>query len=113
MITMNSVHLACTFAMLAGLADVGANLAATASQGFAKRGWGLLSILLVLIAFGLLSQAIQGMDLAIAYAVLGTTGILGTALCERVFFGQRLKPIGWLGLACVLGAMMLLQSAGH
>lgn len=110
---MSSVHLAFAFAMLAGLADVGANLAATASQGFAKRGWGLLSILLVFIAFGLLGQAIRGLDLAIAYAVLGTTGILGTALCERVFFGQRLKLIGWLGLVCILCAMMLLQSAGH
>ena len=110
---MSTIQIAFAMAMLAGVADVGANLAATASDGFAKRSWGLLSIFLVLLAFGLLGQAIQGIDLAIAYAILGTTGILGTALCERVLYGQRIQPIGWLGLACVLTAMMLLQSSGH
>ena len=110
---MNSTHVAFILAALAGVADVGANLAATASDGFAKRTWGLLSIFLVLLAFGLLGQAIQGIDLAIAYAILGTTGILGTVLCERWLYGQRIKPIAWLGLACVLCAMILLQSTGH
>lgn len=108
---MSSIQIAFAYALLAGLADVGANLAATASQGFTKRNWGLLSILLVLLTFGFLGQANQGISLAVAYATLGTTGILGTALCERMFYGQRMKPIAWLGIACVLCAMMLLQTA--
>lgn len=101
------------FAFLAGVADVGANLAATASQGFAKRSWGCLSIALVMLAFGFLGLAIEGINLPIAYATLGTTGILGTALCERLIYGQRFRPIAWLGMVCVLSAMILLQSAEH
>ena len=99
------------YAVVAGLLDVGANLASTKSEGFSKRGWGLLSILLVLVAFGFLAEATKGIDLAIAYTVLGTTGIFGTAICGRFFFGKRLKPIAWLGFAFVLAAMVVLHSS--
>ncbi len=108
---MYAVQFAFALAVLAGVADIGANLAANASNGFRKRSWGWLSILLVLVTFALLGQAVQSLDLAIAYAVLGATGIFGTALCERILYGQRLKPIAWLGLVCVLCAMILLQSS--
>ena len=110
---MHPVVSAFGFAVLAGLADVGANLAANASNGFKRRSQGLISIALVFLAFALLGQAIQGIDLAIAYAVLGATGIFGTAISGRILYGQRLKPIAWLGLACILTAMILLQSSGH
>ncbi len=101
-----------TYAILAGILDVGANLASTKSKGFAKRGWGLLSILLVLAAFGCLSEAVKYIDLAVAYAILGATGIFGTAFCSRVLFGSRIKPIGWCGLFLVFGAVVVLHSTG-
>ena len=103
--------LAFAYAVLAGMLDIGANLASTKSEGFSKRNWGLLSILLVLAAFGFLAEAVKDIDLAVAYAILGATGIFGTAICGRVLFGNRMKPIGWLGLFMVLGAVMVLQSA--
>lgn len=100
-----------TFAVMAGILDVAANLASTKSNGFARRGWGMLSILLVLTAFALLAEAVKGMELAIAYAVLGATGIFGTAICGRLFLGQKLKPIGWVGLSLVFGAVLVLHTA--
>lgn len=108
MIASNSYFL---FAVLAGLLDVAANLASTKSNGFARRGWGVLSILLVLAAFAFLAEAVKGMELAIAYAILGATGIFGTAISARILFGQRLKPIGWFGLALVFGAVVVLHTA--
>ncbi len=42
--------IAFAYAVLAGILDVGANLASTKSNGFSKKGWGVLSILLVLAA---------------------------------------------------------------
>ncbi|MCA1440281.1 ligand-binding protein SH3 [Ensifer sp. IC4062] len=99
------------FAVMAGVLDVAANLASTKSNGFSRRGWGVLSIVLVLAAFALLAEAVKGMELAIAYAVLGATGIFGTAICGRLFFGQKLKPVGWLGLSLVFGAVLVLHTA--
>lgn len=98
-------------AVTAGLLDMAANLASAKSDGFARRGWGVLSIVLVLAAFAFLAEAVKGMELAIAYAVLGATGIFGTAICGRLLFGHRLKPVGWLGLALVFGAMVVLHTA--
>ena len=101
------------YAFLAGLLDIGANLASTLSKGFTKPAWGLLSILLVLCAFGFLAEATKVIDLPIAYAILGATGIFGTAICGRIFFGNRLKRISWYGFAVVFGAVVVLQGAGH
>ncbi|MFC0808358.1 SMR family transporter [Ensifer sp. P24N7] len=108
---MSASGLSFAFAVVAGVLDVAANLASTKSNGFARRGWGTLSIVLVLAAFALLAEAIKDMDLAIAYAILGATGIFGTAICGRLFFGQRLKPIGWLGLSLIFGAVLVLHTA--
>ncbi|MCG5485551.1 SMR family transporter [Sinorhizobium meliloti] len=108
---MSASGLSFAFAVAAGVLDVAANLASTKSNGFARRGWGALSIVLVLAAFALLAEAIKDMDLAIAYAILGATGIFGTAICGRLFFGQRLKPIGWLGLSLIFGAVLVLHTA--
>ena len=89
--------------------DVAANLASTKSEGFTKRGWGLLSIVLVLAAFAMLAEAFKSIDLAVAYATLGATGIFGTAICGRILFGHRLRPIGWLGLAVIFAAVVVLH----
>jgi spermidine export protein MdtI len=108
---MSASGLSFAFAVAAGVLDVAANLASTKSNGFARRGWGALSIVLVLAAFALLAEAIKDMDLAIAYAILGATGIFGTTICGRLFFGQRLKPIGWLGLSLIFSAVLVLHTA--
>lgn len=99
------------FAIVAGLLDVAANLASTKSKGFAHKGWGVFSIVLVLAAFACLVEAVKGMELAIAYAVLGATGIFGTAICGRLLFRQRLKPVGWLGLCLVFGSVLVLHTS--
>ena len=99
------------YAFVAGVLDVAANLASTKSNGFANRAWGLLSIVLVLGAFGFLAEATKAIDLPIAYAILGATGIFGTAICGRVFFGNRLKWISWFGFAMILGAVIVLQDS--
>jgi spermidine export protein MdtI len=64
----------------------------------------------VWIAFALLGQAVKTMDLATAYAMWGAIGVIGTALCGRVLFGNRLRPIGWVGIALVTGAVVVLSS---
>ncbi|KQR67806.1 ligand-binding protein SH3 [Rhizobium sp. Leaf384] len=105
------VEMPFVLAVLAGLFDVAANLASSRSEGFSRKGWGILSIVLVLIAFAFLAQAVHGMDLAVAYGILGATGIFGTAISARLLFGQKLKPIGWVGLALVFGAVVVLHTA--
>lgn len=91
--------------------DVAANLLLNLSDGFRRRGWGVLAILLVLGAFTLLAQAVKHMDLAIAYATWGALGILGTALGGRWWFGQRLNVLGWSGILVVIIAVIVIKTA--
>lgn len=97
----------------AALIDIGANMAINRSMGFRYKGWGFLGIMLVLGAFTLLSEAVSGgqIDLAVAYATWGAIGIVGTALGGLLFFGERLKPIGWAGMMVMALAVVMLTTA--
>ncbi|BBT93980.1 multidrug transporter [Aeromonas veronii] len=97
----------------AALIDIGANMAINRSKGFRYKGWGFLGIMLVLGAFTLLSEAVSGgqIDLAVAYATWGAIGIVGTALGGLLFFGERLKPIGWAGMMVMVLAVVMLTTA--
>ncbi|WP_429187162.1 SMR family transporter [Aeromonas veronii] len=97
----------------AALIDIGANMAINRSKGFRYKGWGFLGIMLVLGAFILLSEAVSGgqIDLAVAYATWGAIGIVGTALGGLLFFGERLKPIGWAGMMVMALAVVMLTTA--
>ncbi|ASI22284.1 TPA: ligand-binding protein SH3 [Aeromonas salmonicida] len=97
----------------AALLDIGANMAINRSVGFRHKDWGFFGILLVLCAFTLLSKAVGTgkIDLAVAYATWGAIGILGTALGGLLLFGERLKPIGWVGIVVMAVAVALLTTA--
>ncbi|AXQ16124.1 ligand-binding protein SH3 [Shewanella algae] len=99
------------YVVLAALIDIAANMALTRSNGFKRKLWGALAILLVLSAFTLLAQAVKEIDLAIAYASWGAIGILGTAIGGALLFKQRLKPIGWIGIAVVIAAVITMKTA--
>ncbi|PZT47541.1 ligand-binding protein SH3 [Helicobacter valdiviensis] len=99
------------YVILAALLDIVANLALNKSNGFRNYKWGILSILLVWLAFYLLTLSLEGMKLAVAYTLWGSIGILGTTLGGYYFFNQRLKPIGWVGIFVVILAVITLKSA--
>ncbi|WP_047243824.1 SMR family transporter [Chromobacterium subtsugae] len=105
---MKTIYL--LFVLASALIEVGANLMLEKSDGFRRKAWGFGAITLVWLAFALLGQAVKGMDLAIAYALWGAIGILGTALGARVLYKQKLKPIGWAGIAIVSAAVVTLSS---
>ncbi|EOZ3523686.1 SMR family transporter [Campylobacter upsaliensis] len=99
------------YVVLAALLDIVANLALNKSNGFRNLKWGLLSILLVWLAFYILALSLEGMKLAIAYTLWGSIGILGTTLGGWYFFKQKLKPIGWVGIFIIIIAVITLKTA--
>jgi spermidine export protein MdtI len=99
------------FVLASAIIEVGANLMLEKSDGFRRRSWGIGAIVLVWLAFGLLGQAVKGMDLAVAYAMWGSIGILGSAIGARLLYQQRLKPIGWAGIGIVAAAVVTLTTA--
>lgn len=95
--------------ILAAALDVSANLLLARSDGFRRRLCGVLALALVGGAFVLLSFAVHGMDLAVAYAMWGGFGILGTSLGGWALFGQRLRPSAWAGMVLLAGGITALH----
>ncbi len=104
--------LAAVLLAVAAALDVGANVLLKHSDGFRRPLPGLLGLALVLGAFGLLGLALQAVSLSVAYAVWGGLGIVGTALLSRRLEGAELSPTAWLGLALILGSVVLLHASG-
>jgi len=96
---------------LAIVLEVLANLLLKYSDGLRRKGLGFASILCVLAAFTALAQAVQDIELSLAYAIWGGFGILATVAMGWALFGQRLAGRGWLGLVLLLVGMSLLKMA--
>lgn len=96
--------------LAAGL-DIGANLLLQKSDGFRHKRFGIPALLMVCIAFGLLAQVTQYIDLTVAYISWGAVAILGTVISARYLFNQRLNRIGWLGIAMILVSIVLINFA--
>lgn len=99
------------FLVVAVVLDVIANVALKFSEGFRRKGFGILALLFIMLAFACLAQALQDIDLSVAYALWGSAGLCLTALSDRFLFGQQLTIIGWLGLICTMWGVTLLHSA--
>ena len=97
--------------MAAAALDVLANLLLAKSQGFARRGLGVAALALVGLAFFCLSLAVRHMDLAVAYAMWGSFGILGTSLGGWLFFRQRVRGAAWAGMALLVAGVALLHTS--
>ena len=105
-----TLHLILSAGLVAAAAalDVAANLMLARSDGFKKRLIGIAALALVGLAFYCLSLAVQYMDLAVAYSMWGSLGILGTSLCGWLFLRQRLKPCAFAGMGLLIIGMILL-----
>ena len=94
---------------LAVLLEVAANIFIKQSAGWRRKTWGLLGIGCVLASFTALSQAVQGIDLSVAYALWGGAGIVLTTAAGWVFFKQALARRGCAGIVLIVVGVLLLK----
>ncbi|SFT62745.1 spermidine export protein MdtI [Kosakonia arachidis] len=91
--------------------EITANIFLKFSDGFRRKLYGSGSLLAVLAAFSALSQAVEGIDLSVAYAVWGGFGIVATLVAGWILFGQSLNRKGWFGLLLLIMGMLLIKLA--
>ena len=91
--------------------EIVANVFLKFSDGFRRKFYGILSLAAVLAAFSALSQAVNGIDLSVAYALWGGFGIAATLAAGWVLFGQRLNNKGWVGVVLLLIGMIMIKLA--
>lgn len=97
------------YLLLAVATDVIANIFLKKSNGFHNKKYGFASLALIGAAFLFLAQALVTLDLSIAYAVWGALGILLTTCVDKAFFGLRIKPLGFAGIATMISGIVLLK----
>ena len=97
--------------LLAAGLDIAANMMLARSQGFRRRVIGLLALALVGLAFYCLSLAVCHMDLAVAYAMWGGFGVLGTSLGGWILLRQKLRGSAFAGIVVLICGMVLLHSS--
>lgn len=95
--------------LLAVALEIGGTYLLKLSDGMTRRSMGAGGIVLVMGAFAALAKAIEGMDLSVAYAVWGGAGLVITAIIGALVFGQRIRPVGWLGILLVVGGVVSLK----
>jgi spermidine export protein MdtI len=95
--------------LLAVALEIGGTFLLKLSEGMTRRASGASGVVLVMGAFAALAQAIEGMDLSVAYAVWGGAGLVITAVIGALVFGQRIRPAGWLGILLVIGGVVALK----
>lgn len=103
-------NLSTLLVLLAASLDIAANMLLAASRGFRRLYFGYGALLLIGIAFYCLSLAVRKMDLAVAYALWGSFGILGTSLGGWLFFKQKLNFYAFLGIAIQITGIFLLYA---
>lgn len=95
--------------LLAVALEIGGTYLLKLSDGMTRRSMGAGGIVLVMGAFAALAQAINGMDLSVAYAVWGGAGLVITAIIGALVFGQHIRPVGWLGILLVICGVLALK----
>lgn len=91
------------------ISDIAANVLLKASDNLRHKRYAVPAIALAIGAFFCLMQAINQLDLSIAYALWGGIGLLATTFFDMAFFKARLGRLSWLGLFLIcLGVGILL-----
>lgn len=95
--------------MLAAVLDIFANLCVAASRGFRRIWYAIAAYILVGSAFYSLSLAVKTMDLAVAYAMWGVFGLMGTVLGGWIMFRQIPGFVAWIGMGVMIIGIILLH----
>ncbi|SPH17951.1 Multidrug transporter EmrE [Defluviimonas aquaemixtae] len=80
-----------------------------ASQQFTRLGPSILVVIAYGVAFFLLGLALKYIPVGIAYAIWSGLGIVLIALIGFAVFGQRLDLPALLGLALILGGILIIH----
>jgi quaternary ammonium compound-resistance protein SugE len=96
---------------IAGLMETGWALGLKYSEGFTKAVPSVITIVLALGSFYLLSLAMKSLPVGTAYAVWVGIGAVGTAIAAVFLFGEPVNVMRVLGVLLILAGIAALKFA--
>jgi small multidrug resistance pump len=104
------------YVLLAGaiVAEVLGTTAMKASDGFSKLWPSVWTAVAYLVSFALLAQTLKSMAVGTAYAIWSAFGTALVVAIGVVFFGESTSVVRMLGIALIIGGVVLLNlSSAH
>lgn len=96
---------------IAGLMETGWALGLKYSEGFTKLAPSVVTIVLALGSFYLLSVAMKSLPVGTAYAVWVGIGAIGTAVAAVFLFQEPVNLMRVVGVLLILGGIVALKFA--
>ncbi|WP_439881453.1 DMT family transporter [Pontibacter sp. MBLB2868] len=93
------MNTAWVYLILAGLCEIGWAFGLKYSEGFTKPGVSVVTVVVMILSFVLLSQAMKQLPLGTAYGIWTGIGAAGTAILGIVFLDE---PRDLIRIICLL-----------
>ncbi len=93
------MNIAWVYLILAGICEIGWAFGLKYSEGFTKIGVSILTVIVMILSFVLLSQAMKHLPLGTAYGIWTGIGAAGTAILGIVFLNE---PRDLVRILCIL-----------
>ncbi|MEH3106570.1 MAG: quaternary ammonium compound efflux SMR transporter SugE [Sphingomonas fennica] len=97
--------------VVAGVFEIVWASAMKQSQGFTRLGPSVVTVMAMLVSFGLLSFAMRTLPLGTAYAVWTGIGAVGAFAAGILFLGEAASPLRLLAAALILAGIALMKLA--
>lgn len=93
------MNMAWVYLLLAGICEIGWAFGLKYSEGFSKVGISVVTVVVMILSFVLLSQAMKQLPLGTAYGIWTGIGAAGTAILGIVFLNE---PRDFIRIVCIL-----------
>ncbi len=114
---MNPILIGYGFLMLAIIFEVLGTTFLVKSEQFTRPIPTLLTAILYICSFYLLTQTLKTIPLGIAYAICGGVGIVLTAIIGVILFKQSIDMPAMIGIALIISGVIVINvfstSVGH
>ncbi len=90
------------YLLLAGLTEIAWAIGLKHTHGWTRLWPSVFTATLMIISFGLLSQALKTLPIGTGYAVWTGIGAVGTAIIGIVFFDEPRTAVRLICIACIL-----------
>jgi quaternary ammonium compound-resistance protein SugE len=107
------IEMAWIYLTFAGLFEVVWATFMKMSEGFHKLGFTALTVLGMLLSFGLLAEATRRLPMSIAYPVWTGIGAVGSVIVGVVLFGDRVSPLTWVFVVFLFVGIIGIKLTSH
>jgi small multidrug resistance pump len=89
--------------------EVAATSSLKLSDGFRRTGPSVATACLYVLAFACLGVAVATLDVGVVYAVWAGAGTALMAVVGTVYFGERMRPPAWAGIALIVAGVLMVE----